>query len=188
MDRKKTSQSKISSNEFFDEIWEQSWTYIKTIVDVLREPIIILDKNLCVLAANEPFYRTFQVDSNVTEGTLIYELGNGQWDIPDLRRLLEDILPHNTFFKNFQVSHEFPYIGKKIMILNAKQIHYQRKNSDQACPPIILLAMEDITDMIKVAESFTDHTRNIEEKFSKRAENFEKELLKLQKELAAFRK
>lgn len=184
MDNKKAQKQAPTSTEFFDEIWEQSWIYIKTIVDVVREPVLILDKNLCVLAANESFYRTFQVDLKETEGTLVYRLGNGQWDIPDLRRLLEDILPHNTFFKNFQVKHEFPFIGPKTMILNARQIHYQRKSSEQSCPPIIMLAIEDITELINVAESFAGHSSKIEEKFGKRADKLEKQLDKLQKEIA----
>ena len=68
-------------------------------MDIVREPVLILDKNLQVLAANDPFYRTFQVEAKDTEKKIVYELGNGQWDIPDLRKLLEDILPKNTFFK-----------------------------------------------------------------------------------------
>ena len=78
--------------EFFVEFWEESWTYIKTVVDVLREPVIILDKNFKVLAANEAFYELFQVEKSDTEGKIIYKLGNGQWDIPALRKLLENIL------------------------------------------------------------------------------------------------
>ncbi len=96
---------------------EDSWTYIKTVVDIVREPILFLDKNLCVMAANEPFYQMFQVEPRDTEGEVVYELGNGQWDIPTLRKLLEDILPQHTFFKGFEVAHKFPTIGRKVMIL-----------------------------------------------------------------------
>jgi hypothetical protein len=152
-------------------MWEDSWTYIKTVVDVVREPVFILDKNLCVLAANDSFYRTFQVEINETENTLVYKLGNGQWDIPDLRRLLEDILPKNTFFKGFKVTHEFPFIGRKIMILNARQIHYRGDKTSEAAPPIILLAMEDVTEMMGVAESVADHIGDMEKKFTKQNES-----------------
>jgi hypothetical protein len=132
-------------------VWESSWTYIKTIIDVLHEPILILDKDLRVMAANEPFYRKFQVEAKDTENMIVYELGNGQWNIPALRKLLEDILPNNTFFKGFEVSHVFPSIGRKVMILNARQIHF--KEGDAFFPPIILLAMEDITEMVEIAET-----------------------------------
>jgi two-component system CheB/CheR fusion protein len=85
--------------DFFERLWKESWTYIKTVVDVVREPVVILDKDFRVMAANESFYRTFQVESKDTENKVVYELGNGQWNIPALRKLLEDILPKNTFLR-----------------------------------------------------------------------------------------
>src|SRR3989338_2677387 len=124
--------------DFVDHFWEKSWTYIKTVVDVVREPVLILDKNLRVMAANESFYSMFQVEPKDTEKKIVYELGNGQWNIPELKRLLEDILPKNTFFKGFEVVHIFPFIGRRVMILNARQIHIKE---DFAFPPIILLAI-----------------------------------------------
>ena len=108
---------------------DESWTYIKTVVDVVREPIPSSISDLRVMVANESFYRAFQVEAKDTEGTVVYELGNGQWNIPALRKLLEDILPKNTFFKGFEVSHEFPFIGRKVMILNARQIHKENTAS-----------------------------------------------------------
>src|SRR5665213_2453884 len=99
--------------------------FIKIMVDIVREPIIMLDDELRVLVANESFYRTFQVEMKDTEGRIVYELGNGQWNIPALQKLLEDILPKNTFFKGFEVIHEFPFIGRKVMILNARRIHFK---------------------------------------------------------------
>ena len=83
--------------DFVKRVWEESWTYIKTVVDIVREPVLILDKDLRVMAANESFYRTFQVELKDTEKQIVYKLGNGQWDIPALKKLLEDILPKNTF-------------------------------------------------------------------------------------------
>src|SRR5688572_16377289 len=106
-----------------EELWEVAWTYIRTVVDTLREPFLILDKDLKVLSANRTFYLTFQVAQEETEGKRVYDLGNGQWDIPKLKILLEDILPKNTHFEDFKVEHEFPKIGHKIMILNARQVH-----------------------------------------------------------------
>ena len=76
---------------FLERLGEESWTYIKTVVDIVHEPILILDEELRVMAANEPFYRTFQTDQNETEGKVVYKLGNGQWNIPSLKKLLEDL-------------------------------------------------------------------------------------------------
>jgi nitrogen-specific signal transduction histidine kinase len=166
-------------SDFVERFWEESWTYIKTVVDVVREPVLILDKDLRVMAANESFYRAFQVEQKDTEKKVIYELGNGQWNIPALRKLLEDILPKNTFFKGFEVTHEFPSIGRKVMILNARQIHSKEK----AFQPIILLAIEDITEMMVVAETLASHTNQLETKLTERAHNLEAHIGRLEKEL-----
>lgn len=161
------------TKESVGRLWEDSWTYIRTVVDVVREPILILDENLCVMAANGPFYHTFQVDPKDTEKKLVYELGNGQWDIPALRKLLEDILPKNTFFKGFEVAHDFPLIGRKVMILNARQIHFKDDSNREAFPLIILLAMEDVTEMMGVAETIALHTNQFEIKITERTEKLE---------------
>ncbi len=165
--------------------WEDSWTYIKTVVDVVREPVIILDKELKVMAANESFYRTFQVDQKETEGKIVYKLGNGQWDIPALRKLLEDILPKNTFFKGFEVTHVFPSIGHKVIILNARQIHF-REEAD--CEPIIMLAMEDVTDIMLIAEKLATHTNEFEETMAKRADKLEKRFKELAESVGQLKK
>lgn len=167
-------------SDFIENLWEQSWTYIKTVVDVVREPILILDKELRVVAANESFYKTFQVEPRDTQNKIIYKLGNGQWDIPALRTLLENILPKNTFFKGFEVTHDFLSIGHKVMILNARQIHFKGDNSFQ---PIILLAIEDITEMMDVAEKLATHTKNFEEKILQRTIKLEDHISKLKEEI-----
>lgn len=179
---KKIATKKLQSigNDFFERLWEESWTYIKTMVDVVREPILILDKDFRIMAANEPFYQTFQVEAKDTEKKIIYELGNGQWDIPAFRKLLEEILPKNTFFKGFEVLHEFPVIGHKIMILNARQIYFQ---GDTAFQPIILLAMEDITEMINIAERLAEHTNQFESKLNERTQKLEIHISKLEQEI-----
>ena len=110
--------------------------YIRTFSDTAREPFLILDSNLRVIGANESFYKNFQVNKEETENKFVYDLGNGQWNIPELRKLLEDILPDKKVFNDFEISHEFPDIGLKIMLLNARQI-----DSTQ----MILVAIEDIT-------------------------------------------
>ena len=175
--------NKIIGSDLVANIWEKSWTYIKTVVDIVHEPILILDKDLRVMAANESFYDTFQVDSKDTENKIIYDLGNGQWNIPALRKLLEDILPKNTFFKGFEVAHEFPSIGKKVMILNARRIYSKEGNTSESFPPIILLAIEDVTEMMVVAETLATHTKQLETKLTDRTQKLEDSIGKLQKEM-----
>lgn len=169
--------------DFVDRFWEESWTYIKTVVDVVREPVLILDKDFRVMAANESFYQTFQVEQKDTEKKIVYDLGDGQWNIPALRKLLEDILPKNTFFKGFEVTHEFPFIGRKVMILNARQIHYKKDTGCGAFPPIILLAMEDITEIMQVAEKLADHSNRFEERMAERTGQIENHISALEKEV-----
>ena len=174
--------------DFFEHIWEKSWTYIRTVVDVAHEPILILNKNFCVMTANEAFYRCFQVEAEDTEGKLIYELGNGQWEIPALHKLFEDILPKNKFFKGFQVIHEFPSIGRKIMMLNARHIHFKEGSVTEGFPPIIMVAIEDITEMMAVADSFTKHTNDLEFKLSARTRALEIQIQRLEVEIERIKK
>lgn len=183
MDTNKKSEEQTLKSvgaDFIERFWAESFTYIKTVVDVVREPVLILDKNLRVMAANESFYRTFQVDSRDTEKKIVYDLGNGQWNIPSLRKLLEDILPKNTFFKGFEVAHEFPSIGRKVMILNARQIHFR---GDAAFQPIVLLAMEDVTEMMAIAEKLANHTNMFEEKMVERTRQMEIHITALEKKI-----
>ncbi|MEK7585237.1 MAG: PAS domain-containing protein [Patescibacteria group bacterium] len=172
-----------SNNVFFGRFWEEGWTYIKTVVDVVREPVLILDKDLRVIAANEPFYQTFRVSATDTEGRVIYKLGNGQWDIPALRKLLEDVLPQHTFFRGFEVTHEFPLVGRKIIILNARQIHFKADTPTKHLPPIILLAMEDVTEMMDVAEMLSRHTKEFETKITARTGELGSQVKELEKEI-----
>jgi hypothetical protein len=169
--------------DFFEILWHRSWTYIKTVVDVVREPMVILDKDFKVMAANEPFYDTFKVPKPETEGESLFKLGNGQWKIPVLQKLLKDVLNDHTYFKGFQVAHEFPNIGRKVMILNARQIHIINEGESDAFPPIILLAMEDVTDLLVVAESLSNHANKIETTLNARAQKLEITISKLQEDL-----
>lgn len=175
--------------DYFERLWERSWTYIKTVVDVVREPMLILDKDLRVMAANESFYQTFGVESKETEGKLVHELGNGQWDIPVLQTLLADVMQKHTFFKGFQVAHDFPSIGRKVILLNARQIHVTDDDDISGVfPPIILLAMEDVTDMMVVAKSLASHANDIEAKLTARAQKLEIHIGKLETALNKFKK
>jgi PAS domain-containing protein len=166
-----------TKTDFFERLWEESWVYIKTVVDVMREPILILDKDFRVMAANGPFYQTFQVEPSDTEGNVVYELGDGQWNIPALKKLLESILPKNSFFKGFEVTHDFPSIGRKVMILNARQIHFKGGAKPKKFPHIILLAMEDVTEIMTVAERLAGHSNEMENRMAR----LERELGKLKK-------
>jgi two-component system CheB/CheR fusion protein len=115
--------------------------YAEGIVETVREPLIVLNQDLRVRTANKSFYKAFQVTPEQTEGNLIYELGDNQWDIPSLRELLSEILPKNNVFAGFEVTHNFPSIGQKVMLLNARRLVQQ--DSGKA---LILLAIEDITE------------------------------------------
>jgi len=118
--------------------------FAENIINTVREPLLVLDKDLRVIKASRSFYDFFKVSSDETIGTLIYDLGNHQWNIPKLRELLETILPEKTTFDNYEVEHDFSTIGKRIMLLNARQI--KRALGKEK---IILLAIEDITDRKK---------------------------------------
>ncbi len=116
----------------------------ESIMAAVREPLIVLDGDFRIISANRAFYQTFQVTPKETEHQLLYDLGNRQWDIPALRHLLKDVLPTGTAIQDFNVTPEFPTIGKKTMLLNARRI-----DRDGAGAPLILLAMEDITERMR---------------------------------------
>ena len=186
-DKPKTSSKHVGS-DFFVEFWEESWTYIKTVVDVLREPVLILDKNFKVLAANEAFYNLFQVNQEDTEGKIIYKLGNGQWNIPALRKLLEDILPKNTFFKGFEVEHDFPFIGHRTMILNARHIRSRDKATSELFPPIIMIAMEDVSEIMSIASRLAQYTNQLEKTLASRTQKLEVKIAALEKKIGLLTK
>ncbi len=119
---------------------EEIETYAQDIVDTVREPLLMLDTNLRVRSANRAFYQTFQVSPDETEDRLIYELGNGQWDIPALRTLLEDVIPTSSVFNDFELEHTFPVIGRRVMLLNGRKL---RAGSHAE---LLVLAMEDVTE------------------------------------------
>src|SRR5687767_6304399 len=126
---------------------EDIQNYAQNIVDTVREPLLILDASLRVQSANRAFYQTFHVSPGETEGRLIYELGNGQWDIPDLRRLLEDIVPTSSVFNDFELEHTFPVIGRRAMLLNARKLQAGHHGE------LLVLAMEDVTARRRAEEA-----------------------------------
>ncbi len=120
--------------------------YAENIITTLREPFLVLDKKLKVVSANQSFYKKFKISAKNTIGRDIFEIGNEQWDIPTLRKLLNDILTKKTIITDYEVEHTFKNIGRKIMLLNAKQL-IRKKGEEE----LILFAIEDIT-MKKEAE------------------------------------
>jgi PAS domain S-box-containing protein len=129
--------------------------YAENIVETVRKPLVVLDSDLKILTANQSFYDTFKVTPAETIGNFIYDLGNRQWDIPKLRVLFEDILPNDSVFNGYEVDHDFQGIGRKIILLNARQIF--RKNIGSH---IILLAMEDITERKRLEQVLQE--KNVE--------------------------
>ncbi len=121
--------------------------FAEAIVETVREPLVILNQSLTVLKANKAFYETFKAVREETENRLIYDLGNGQWNIPKLREFLEDILPAHSTFRDFEVIHQFERVGRKVIHLNASEIF--NANSQART---ILLAMEDVTDRKEAEE------------------------------------
>ncbi len=111
------------------------------IVDTVREPVLVLDQDLRVIAASRSFYSSFKVKPEGTLGRLLYALGDGQWDIPKLRVLLEKIIPEHGVMENYEVEHDFPGLGHRTICLNARQVFYEVSSQTN-----ILLGMEDVTE------------------------------------------
>jgi two-component system CheB/CheR fusion protein len=112
----------------------------ESMVNTVREPLIVLDAELRIISASTTFYQVFQVTKKQTEKQLIYDIGNRQWDIPGLRQLLEKILPENNYFNDYEVDHVFPAIGHRKMLLNARMVVPVKGQQ-----PLILMAIADIT-------------------------------------------
>jgi len=132
--------------------------YAQNIVDTVREPLVVLDDNLRVLSANRSFYGTFKVTPEMSENTLLFDLGNRQWEIPKLRELLEEVLPKSTTIEDFEVEHNFPAIGQKTMLINAR-----RMRRETGAKQIILLAIEDITERKRAEEELQRINIELEE-------------------------
>ncbi|MGH8545735.1 MAG: PAS domain-containing protein, partial [Gammaproteobacteria bacterium] len=115
--------------------------YAESLIETMRDPLLVLDNELRVVSANQAFYRSFVVTQAETEGRLVYDLGNRQWNIPGLQELLEKILPGRTVFQDFEVKHNFERIGRRTMLLNARRVVRQGRETE-----LILLAIEDVTE------------------------------------------
>lgn len=169
----------------------QARDYAEAIVSTVRTPLLVLNKKLQVVTANVSFYKFFSVPEAETKGRSIYELGNGQWNILSLKKLLEDILPKKANFNDFEVKHTFPVIGERVMLLNACEIA-----KGKAEEKLILLAIEDITERIQVQKQETAFRQQLKEKIEERTRELNnaneelqqknQDLLRLNKELESF--
>jgi PAS domain S-box-containing protein len=146
--RKKAEHDLLHQREMMEQkieertrVIRESEEYLASIYQTVRESLIVLDPSFKVLSVNDHFLKTFKVSIGETFGRTLYELGNGQWNIPVLKELLEDILPTNNPVENFEVEHDFPHIGNKLMLLNAHRIELEGSYKDR-----ILIAIEDITE------------------------------------------
>ena len=137
--------------KFLNDEVDEAREFAENVINTVREPLISLDQDLRVVTVSRSFYEFFKVKPEETVGQLIYDLGNKQWDIPKLRELLETILPQKTTFDNYEVEHDFATIGRRTMLLNARQI--QRGLGKER---IILLAIEDITERKQLEELLTE--------------------------------
>ncbi len=131
--------------------------YAKSIADTVREPLVILDEDLRVVAAGRRFYHQFQLSGEHIEGCRIYELDNGRWDIPELRRLLEEIVPERGAVEDFELRYRFETIGERVMLLNARRL-----DGEGSGPALILLAIEDITRRSDAQENLERNSAMLE--------------------------
>ena len=194
-------------NEHYREMEEkmnEAQAYAENVVETVREPLIIMDGNLKIVSANKSFYKTFKVHIKETKGQFIYDLGNGQWDIPELRKLLKEIITKKDTLDDYEIQHKFETIGQKTMLLNARRIP-----PTPAKPRIILLAIEDITEKQKMQQEITgglkervqERTKQLDalnqrlkekiselEIFNKAAIGRELKIIELEKEIQGLRK
>ncbi|MBC7546523.1 HAMP domain-containing histidine kinase [Candidatus Saccharibacteria bacterium] len=146
------NQKKLINQDHRISALKKQMSYYKEITETIREPFIILRKDLTVVTANLAFYQKFKVKKRDTEGKQIYDLGDNQWDAPELKELLENILPDHRILNNYAVTHNFPLLGTKTILLNARQVDSKQ---------LILLAMEDVTAQWKLKIDSAKLTENL---------------------------
>jgi len=152
--RRKTERALDNARAYLD----NALAYTDDIIATLREPFLVLNVDLRVKTANRAFYDSFRVSKAETENRLVYDLGNGQWDIQGLRKLLDEVLSRNQSVDDYEVEHTFPTLGRKIMLLNARPFPPLSKH-----PELILLAVEDVTVLRAKADELAEVSRNKDE-------------------------
>ncbi|NBC65644.1 MAG: chemotaxis protein CheR [Bacteroidetes bacterium] len=174
---------------------ESERNYSESIVANIREPLLVLDSNLRIKTANHAFYKQFKLNEKETIGALIYNLGDKMWDFPELRKLLEDIIPEKPVIEDYEIIHSFPGLGKLHLLLNAREVE-----KDDESENLILLSLEDITEREKEKEKRRKiqerYTKELEEKIDERTAELKtaneelrttnQELVDMNKELEAF--
>lgn len=162
----------------------KSYEYSKILIDTIHEPMLILDKGLCVKAANRAFYEQFKLTPGNAEGLPLHKIGNGQWNIPALRRLLEEVALENSLAQNVEIAHWFSGETENTLSINASCAE-EKPGGEQ----LILLAINDITELVRKRNE-TEHIRVMYqeelEKKSKALEEKSCELKKINKELESF--
>ena len=123
---------------------EHGYIFTRAIIDTIQEPLIVLNENLQILAASKSFFEKFNLDIENTQGKMFYELNEGDWNIPDLRRLLEQVIPQNKIVENYEINHNFFGLGQRVMLINAREIRYE---NDQRK---MLLVISDVTRQRKL--------------------------------------
>jgi signal transduction histidine kinase len=151
-----SDRSDSKTHEIEDDL-RDALSFTQAIVDTVREPLLVLDRELRVTTASRAFYRTFRVSPEVTLQQFIYDLGNGQWNIPGLRTLLEEVLPQHKAFRDFEVVHTFPSIGRKIMLVNARKLFRASNNTEH-----IVLAIEDITEKKRISDELVRSNEDLQ--------------------------
>ena len=138
-------KEQIAARQQSQQELQRGLDYAEAIVRTTRDPLVILNADLHINTANEAFYKTFKVSPAETEGRSFYDLGSGQWKIASLRHLLEDILPRNSFFNDFEVTLDFATIGRRTMLLSARKL----SDPGEATSARILLGIQDITKVLQ---------------------------------------
>jgi PAS domain-containing protein len=176
------SKEQLYNEGWAEDIWKEGWAYMKTVITTVREPLLVLDKDLCVLAANQSFYQLFHATPTDFEYKYINDLGREAWNIPALEALFNVIVPRNSFFSGFEVNHAAPSLGKRIMVLNDRSMYKAGKIVD-IFPPIIILATADINEMAAIAEAFGYYAAEIERDVMERTKKLEARVGRIKKDV-----
>jgi two-component system CheB/CheR fusion protein len=147
---------------------EERRLFSEALVESMRDPFLVLSGRFQVKQWNDAFLRFFQIGKEDVEGKFLFQMGSGQWDLPALRTLLRDVLPKKSLFKDFQVERDFPGIGRKILLLRARQVEVT-----QADEPMILLTFEDVTERKDNERHIRDLNQGLERKVSERTSTLE---------------